>query len=188
MEEDIKEFIDSCKEDMEKSISYLKSEYQILRAGRANPHILDKITVDYYGTMTPINQMGNISVPEAKMLVINVWDQSQVKNIAKEIAKADLGVSPVEDGKIIRLIFPALTEERRREIVKAVKTLCENAKISIRTARRDCLDIFKQMKKDGDISEDEYTGAEREVQKLVDTFNSQADTLCSTKEKEIMEV
>ncbi len=186
--DEIKELIDSSKEDMSKTIVYLKNEYLTIRAGRANPHILDKVTVDYYGTMTPINQMANISVPEARMLVINLWDQSQLKNVSKAISQADLGINPIDDGKVIRLIFPILTEERRREIVKSVKTLAENSKISLRSIRRDCLDIFKQMKKDGEISEDDLSGGEKEVQKLVDGFNEQIDALSLAKEKEIMEI
>lgn len=188
MNEDIKELIDSSKEDMAKTIVYLKNEYLTLRAGRANPHILDKIAVDYYGVMTPINQMANISVPEARMLVVSVWDQSQLRNVSKAIMQADLGVNPMDDGKVIRIVFPMLTEERRKEIVKSVKTLAENAKISLRSTRRDCLDIFKQMKKDGEISEDDLSGIEKDVQKLVDTFNTQIDEVCAVKEKEIMEI
>lgn len=188
MEDGIKDLIDSSKDDMAKTISYLKSEYLTLRAGRANPHILDKIAVDYYGVMTPINQMANISVPEARMLVISVWDQSQLKSVSKAISQADLGVNPIDDGKVIRIIFPTLTEERRKEIVKNVKNLAENAKISLRTTRRDYLDIFKQMKKDGEISEDELSGIEKEVQKLVDNFNQQIEDICALKEKEIMEI
>lgn len=188
MEEELNIKINNCKSDMEKAIEFLKNEYQLLRAGRANPHILDKITVEYYGTQTPINQMANISVPEARVLMISVWDISQLSNISKAIAQADLGVNPVDDGKAIRLIFPALTEERRKEIVKTVKTLCENAKISIRSARRECLDVFKKLKKDGEISEDSYDNCEKEVQKLVDKYNELCDQICLTKEKEIMEV
>lgn len=188
MNEDCKMLIESSKEDMVKTLSYLKNEYLTLRAGRANPHILDKISVDYYGTMTPINQMANISVPEARMLVISVWDQSQLRNIEKAIQQADLGVNPIDDGKVIRLIFPALTEERRKDIVKNVKNLAENAKISLRNIRRDCLDLFKQMKKDGEISEDEMAGIEKEVQKMVDSFNEQIDVTCAAKEKELMEI
>lgn len=173
---------------MVKVVTFLKSEYLTLRAGRANPHILDKIVVDYYGVPTPISQMANISVPEARMLVISVWDQSQLRNIEKAIQQADLGVNPIDDGKVIRLIFPALTEERRRDIVKSVKVLAENAKISLRGTRRDSLDIFKQMKKDGEISEDEMAGVEKEIQKLVDSFNEKIEELCQVKEKEIMEI
>lgn len=188
MDEEIREYMDACRDDMEKAIFYLKNEYQVIRAGRANPHILDKVTVEYYGVPTPINQMANISVPEARMLMISVWDSSQLQNVSKAISQADIGITPIDDGKVIRLVFPALTEERRRDIVKNVKSLCENAKISIRNARRDCLDIFKQMKKDSSISEDAYDSAEKEVQKLVDKYNAIADEVCLAKEKETMEV
>lgn len=188
MEEEIQSLIESSKGDMEKAINFLKGEYQSLRAGRANPHILDKVLVDYYGTMTPINQMANISIPEARVLAINLWDASQLQNVSKAIQQADLGVSPMDDGKIIRLIFPILTEERRREIVKTVKSLAENAKISLRSVRRDCLDLFKQMKRDGELSEDELTGIEKDIQRLVDGYNSQIETLASIKEKEVMSV
>ena len=124
MDEEIKEYMDACRDDMEKAISYLKNEYQVIRAGRANPHILDKVTVEYYGVPTPINQMANISVPEARMLMISVWDSSQLQNVSKAISQADIGITPIDDGKVIRLVFPALTEERRRDIVKNVKSLC----------------------------------------------------------------
>ena len=176
------------EQDLKKAIDHLISEYQVIRAGRANPHILDKVSVEYYGVPTPLNQMANISVPEARMLMISVWDSSQLQNVSKAISQADIGITPIDDGKVIRLVFPALTEERRRDIVKNVKSLCENAKISIRNSRRDCLDIFKQMKKDSSLSEDAYDSAEKEVQKLVDKYNAIADEVCLAKEKETMEV
>lgn len=188
MNDEIQIMIESTKEDMAKVINFLRGEYQALRAGRANPHILDKVLVDYYGAMTPINQMANISVPEARVLAISLWDTSQLQNVSKAIQQADLGVNPIDDGKIIRLIFPILTEERRRDIVKTVKSLAENAKISLRAVRRDCLDLFKQMKKDGELSEDELTGVERDVQKIIDGYNAQIDELSSIKEKEVMSV
>lgn len=184
----VKEMLDSYKQDLEKAVDHLNSEYQTLRAGRANPHILDKVFVDYYGSMTPINQMANISVQEARTLAISVWDVSQVKNVSKAIQMADLGVNPSDDGKIIRLTFPAPTEERRRELVKQVKKLCEDAKVVLRNARRDCLDIFKTMKKDSEISEDEYASLEKDVQKILDGYNLECDNLASEKEKEIMEI
>lgn len=188
MNEMIDEFYTACKDDMQKALDHLKSEYQMIRAGRANPHILDKVVVEYYGVPTPINQMANISVPEARVLLINVWDQSQIVNISKAISQADLGVNPIDDGKAIRLIFPALTEERRREIVKSVKKLCEDCKISLRNARRDCLDIFKNMKKEGELTEDELATCEKDVQKFIDTFVEKADNLANEKEKEVMEI
>lgn len=188
MKEEIKELIESSKEDMLKAVNFLKGEYQSLKAGRANPHILDKVLVDYYGAMTPISQMANISIPEARVLAITLWDLSQIHNVTKTLQQADLGVNPIDDGRVIRLVFPILTEERRREIVKSVKSLAENAKIALRGARRDCLDLFKQMKKDGEISEDELMGVERDVQKIVDGYNAQIEELAENKEKEVMSI
>ena len=141
------------EDNIQKAIDYFKGEIATIRAGRANPRILDKIMVDYYGTLTPLNQMSNISVPEARMLLISVWDISQVKPISKAIEAANLGVSPSDDGRVIRLIFPPLTEERRREFVKEVNKLTEQAKVSCRNARRDVLDEFKKMKNIDKISE-----------------------------------
>ena len=184
----IGEIIETFKEDLDKSVNHLKSEYQIIRAGRANPHILDKVFVDYYGTSTQLNQMANITVAEARMITVSLWDISMLKEVRKAIEIADLGVSASDDGRIIRLVFPVLTEERRREIVKQVKTLLENCKISLRSARRDTLDMLKQLKKDGELSEDEYAGKEKEIQKILDTYTDKVDELCSAKEKEIMEV
>lgn len=184
----VKDTIDCFKQDLEKAIDHLNSEYQTVRAGRANPHLLDKVMVEYYGSMTPINQMANISVQEARVLAISVWDVSQVKNVSKAIQMADLGVNPSDDGKIIRLVFPAPTEERRKELVKQVKKLCEDTKVVLRNARRDCLDMFKDMKKNSEISEDEYAGLEKDVQKILDSYNTECEELCDSKEKEIMEI
>ena len=175
-------------EKTDKTVSVLNSEYVTIRAGRANPHILDKVTVEYYGSMTPLNQMGNISVPEARILQINIWDLSQIKNVSKAIAEANLGVNPIDDGKTIRLIFPALTEERRKEIVKQVKKISEDSKVAIRNARRDCLDIFKNMKKESEITEDDLAYCEKEVQKITDNFIKKIDELTEEKEKEVMEI
>lgn len=188
MEDVMKDIIDSFKQDLDKSVNHLKSEYQILRAGRANPHILDKVIVDYYGVPTPLNQMANITVAEARMITVSMWDISMLKEAKKAIEVADLGVSCSDDGRIIRLVFPVLTEERRREIAKQVRTLLENCKISMRSARRDALDMFKQLKKDGEISEDDYAGAEKEIQKIIDSYMEKVDEMCQAKEKEIMEV
>lgn len=188
MNEMIDEFLGSCKEDMEKAINHLNSEFNLVRAGRANPHILDKITVEYYGSPTPLNQMGNISVPEARVLQINIWDQSQIKNVSKAIAEANLGVNPIDDGKTIRLIFPALTEERRKEIVKQVKKISEDSKVTVRNARRDCLDVFKNMKKESEITEDDLAYCEKEVQKITDNYIKKIDDLTDEKEKEVMEI
>ncbi len=176
------------KKDLEKAYTHQGDEYAIIRAGRANPHILDRIFVDYYGSPTPINQMANLSVPEARVLAISVWDQSQVKNVSKAILMSDIGITPQDDGKIIRLIFPQLTEERRREISKQVRKIAEDTKIAMRNARRDALDMFKDMKKEGDLSEDEFSGCEKEIQKILDAYNGKVDLLSADKEKEIMQV
>ena len=166
----------------------LKNEYLMIRAGRANPKMLDKIVANYYGTMTPINQMANIAVPEARMIVISPWDISTVKDINKAIMASDLGITPTDDGRIIRLVFPALTEDRRKEIVKDVKKVCEETKIAIRNERKDVLEIFKNAEKDKKMTKDDLDFANEEVQKLVDKYNQNADTLCLTKEKEVLEV
>ena len=176
------------EDNIQKNIEYFKSELATIRAGRANPHILDKIVVDYYGTMTPINQMANISVPEARMLLVSVWDISQVKPIAKAIEAANLGVSPSDDGKVIRLVFPPLTEERRRELAKEVGKLTENAKVSCRNSRREVLEDFRRIKKDGDLTEDELDRLEKEVQKTLDDAVANIDKISESKTKEIMEI
>ena len=176
------------EEDIEKAIEFFNSELAIIKVGRANPRILDKVFVDYYGTMTPINQMANISIPEARMMLISVWDQSQVKAVCKAIDAANLGVNPSDDGKVIRLVFPALTEERRREVVKDVNRLTENAKVSCRNARRDVLDEFKKMKKNGELTEDELAGLEKDVQKMLDSAIEKIEKLSTAKEKEVMEI
>lgn len=184
----VKDVMEGYENDLKKAHEHLLNEYQVIRAGRANPHILDRVMVDYYGAMTPLNQMANIQVQEARVLAINVWDQSQLKNVEKAIQLADLGVQPTDDGKTIRLIFPALTEERRREIVKQVKKLCEDTKVAMRGARRDCLDIYKQMKKDNMLSEDEYNNLEDDVQKRQDRYIELCDKSSDAKEKEVMEI
>ena len=188
MGEEIEMFLMDYEENMNKSIDYYKSELATIRAGRANPKILDKIVVDYYGTMTPLNQMANISVPEARMLLISVWDISQVKAISKAIELANLGINPTDDGKVIRLVFPPLTEDRRKEIVKDVNKLTENAKVSCRNAIRDVLDEFKKMKKNSELSEDEFDKLDKDVQKLLDESIEKINKIFEIKEKEIMEV
>ena len=184
----VKDIIEGYRQDGNKALIFLKGEYAVLKAGRANPHLLDKVFVDYYGQMTPINQMANISVPEARMIMINIWDLGAMPQVRKALQQADLGVNPSDDGKIIRLVFPTLTEERRREIVKQVKHLAEEAKISVRNARKDCMDILKQLKKDSEISEDEFASLEEQVQKITDSFNANIEELSQNKEKEIMEI
>ncbi len=176
------------EEKLEKKIERLDYEYSIIRAGRANPRMLDKVMVNYYGTMTPLAQTSNISVPEARMIVISPWDTSLVKEINKAILASDLGVSPSDDGRVIRLVFPALTEERRKEIVKKVKAICEETKIGIRNERRDVLEIFKKAEKDKKMTEDDKKTAEQEVQKLTDKYTLTADNTCTAKEKDIMEI
>ena len=181
-----KDILSSFKADADKALEHLKNEYLLIRAGRANVHILDKVFVDYYGSPTPISQMANLSVPEARMLAISVWDLSQLQNVSKAIQAADLGVSPMDDGRVIRLIFPTLTEERRKELAKQIRTLCENCKISIRNARRDAMDMVKELKKE--ISEDDAKSMEGDIQKQVDIYNANADEQCVKKEKEVMEI
>ena len=178
----------SCQEEIEKAENHQTNEYLVIRAGRANPHILDKVMIEYYGVPTPIKNMASITVPEARILAINVWDQSQIKNVVKAITAADLGVNPNEDGKTIRLIFPMLTEERRREIVKQIKKIAEDSKIAIRNARRDAMDMIKDLQKNGEISEDEQKSYEADIQKLIDAACDRVDEKSKVKEKEIMEV
>lgn len=175
-------------DSLSKAVSHYESELNNVRAGRANPHILDKILVDYYGTPTPIAHMANISVPEARQLAISPWDISNVKNISKAIMASDLGITPTDDGKIIRLNFPMLTEERRRELVKNTRKLVEDTKIVCRNARRDAIEALKKLKKDSVITEDEEMGYEKEVQKRLDDISSKIDKLMEDKEKEIMQV
>lgn len=188
MNEMVDEIFSSLKSDLDKAYLHQQNEYLVIRAGRANPHILDKVVVDYYGVPTPIVQMGTVTVSEARILNVNVWDASQIKNVEKAIAAADIGITPTNDGKTIRLVFPILTEERRREIVKQVKKLCEETKVAMRGARRDALDMLKDLKKDSALSEDEYATAEKEVQKQIDKYTDLADKLAAEKEDEVMKV
>ncbi len=181
---DIKE----SEEKMKKSIESLRTELATIRAGRANPHILDEVTVDYYGTPTPLNQAANISVPEARMLQIQPWDASLLKEIEKAIQIADIGLTPTNDGKMIRLIFPELTEDRRKELAKEVKKQGENAKIAIRNIRRDANDAAKKLNKDGEISDDELSNTEDDIQKMTDKFIKEIDDAIEDKTKEIMTV
>lgn len=188
MNEMTEEIFSSLKDDLEKAYSHQQNEYLVIRAGRANPHILDKVLVEYYGVMTPIVQMGTVTVSEARILNISIWDQSQIKNVVKAIIQADIGITPTDDGKVIRLVFPMLTQERRKEIVKSVKKICEETKITMRNARRDALDMLKDLKKEGELSEDELSNAEKEVQKLIDKYTSLSDNLAEEKETEVMKV
>ena len=176
------------EEKMNKSVSVLEENFAEVRAGRANPAILNKITVDYYGTPTPINQLAGISVPEARMIVIQPWDANVLKEIEKEILKSDIGINPNNDGKVIRLTFPELNEERRKEIVKDIKKMAEDAKVAIRSIRRDAIDEAKALQKDGEMSEDELKSAEDRIQKLTDKFVEEVDRILANKEKEVMSI
>lgn len=180
--------LEQFREKMTKSIDSLQAEYTTIRAGRANPHILDKITVDYYGQPSNLQSVANISVAEARTLVIQPWEASLIKDIEKAILVADLGLTPNNDGKAIRLTFPELTEERRKELVKDVKKKGENAKVAIRNIRRDANDMIKKQQKANEISEDEQKDAEDEIQKMTDSFVSQVDQMMEDKSKEIMTV
>ena len=176
------------EEKMEKTISNLQEEYSTIRAGRANPHILDKITVDYYGTPTVLQQVGNITVPEARMICIAPWDATLLKEIEKAILASDLGLTPTNDGKVIRLVFPELTEERRKELVKDVKKKGENAKVAVRNIRRDANDAFKKQNKANEISEDELSDIEDDIQKLTDKYVKKVEEIIEDKSKEILTV
>ena len=176
------------EENMNKSLDVLASDYQAVKAGRANPCVLDKIMVNYYGTPTAINQMAAISVAEARVLVIQPWDMSSVKDIEKAIQASDIGINPQSDGKIIRLIFPQVTEAHRKEIVKDISKMAEDTKVSIRSIRRDAIDKLKKMKKDSLITEDDLKTAEKKVQDLTDKFCKQADDMSSKKQKEVMSI
>jgi ribosome recycling factor len=175
-------------ERADKTVSVLNGEYITIRAGRANPHILDKILVDYYGTPTPINQVGNISVSEGRCLVISPWDASMLKVIEKQLIAENLGINPVNDGKVIRLVFPALTEERRKDLVKQVKKMAEDSKVAVRNIRRDAMDALKKMKNNKELSEDEHAVCEKDVDKLIAESIEKIDKLSSDKEKDILSV
>lgn len=173
---------------MEKTLDVLLDEFGSIRAGRANPHVLDRIKVDYYGTPTPIQQVGNINVPEARMIVIQPWEKSLLKSIEKAILTSDLGINPTNDGSVIRLVFPELTEERRKELAKDVKKKGEAAKVAVRNIRRDANESLKKMEKNGDISEDDLKDGNDKIQKLTDKMIDKIDKAVETKTKEIMTV
>ena len=184
MKEQIKEYNDK----MQKTIDHLESEFATIRAGRANPHVLDRIKVDYYGTPTPVQQVGNISIPEPRIIVIQPWEKSLLKEIEKAIQMSDIGINPSNDGTVIRLVFPELTEERRKELVKDVKKKGEAAKVAVRNIRRDGNDAFKKLAKSEDISEDEIKQLEDELQKLTDKFIKTVDDMVDAKSKDILTV
>ncbi len=181
---EIKQF----EEKMEKSLESLKAEYTTIRAGRANPHLLDKIKVDYYGTPSSLQQVANVSVPEARMIQIQPWESSLIKDIEKAILCSDIGITPNNDGKVIRLVFPELTEDRRKELVKDVKKKGENAKVAVRNIRRDANDAIKKAAKATEISEDEQKQLEDKVQKLTDKYIAEVDKAVEEKSKEILTV
>ena len=184
----MQEKIKLCQEKMDKTINVLQDDYATIRAGRANPHVLDKIKVDYYGTPTPIQQVGNISVPEARMIMIAPWEKSLLKEIEKAINMSDLGINPTNDGTTVRLIFPELTEDRRKELVKEVKKKGEAAKVAVRNMRTDTVDAIKKMEKASEISEDDLKDGENKVQKLTDKAIEEIDKTIENKSKEIMTV
>ncbi len=183
-----KDLVNKSEESMKKSISFLKEELATIRAGKANPKLVDKILVSYYGVMTPINQVANISVPEPRSILIQPWDSSLVKEVEKAILTSDLGINPSNDGKIIRLVIPPLTEERRRDLIKLCKKEVENAKIAIRNVRRDANEEFKKQEKASELTKDDLKKAEEEMQKLTDKYTKIMDDIYKEKEKEILEV
>ncbi len=183
-----KEVYKNIEEKMKKTIHVLKGDLNGVRAGRANPSILDKIAVDYYGTPTPINQLGNVSVPEPRVIMIQPWDSKILKEVEKEIQKSDIGINPSNDGKVIRLVFPTLTEERRKELTKVVKKYGEESKIAIRSIRRDGIEHMKTLKKNSEITEDDLKDAEKEIQVLTDKYVAEVDKIVEAKDEEILEV
>lgn len=183
-----KEIIKTAGDKMTKTVAIVVKDFSTLRAGRANPQILDKITVDYYGTPTALNQVGNISSPEPRMLVIAPWEPKMIGPIEKAIQKSDLGINPSNDGKVVRLMIPELNEERRKELCKQVKKMAEEGKVAIRNSRRDALEAIKKLKKDSKITEDDQKAAETEMQKVTDAKIKEIDKISAEKEKEIMSI
>lgn len=173
---------------MDRTLEILKEDFGAIRAGRANAKVLDRINVEYYGVETPIGQVGTISSPDARTLLISPWDASLLKAIEKAIQVSDLGINPQNDGRVIRLIFPQLTEERRKELTKQVKTYGENGKVAVRNIRRDAMDYIKKLKKDSEITEDDQKKAEKDLQDLTDKYIKKVDDACAVKEKELMEI
>ena len=188
MNELIKGKLDSSEKHMKKVLDRLQSEFGTIRAGRANPAVLEKVTVDYYGTPTPVNQVAAVSVSEGRNLLITPWDPQMIRPISKAILASDIGITPIDDGKTIRLVFPQPTEDRRKELAKTVKKYGDEAKVSVRNERRDLMDKFKKMKKDSEITEDDQKEAEKKAQKLTDRYTEEVDKLVSEKEKEIMSI
>ena len=186
--EKVETLVLEAEEKFEKTSEMYKSDLTQVRAGRANPHVLDKVRVDYYGTPSPINQVGNIAVQDGQCLVISPWDKSLLKEIEKAIQLSDIGINPTNDGNVIRLVFPVLTEERRKDIVKQVKKMSEDAKVAVRNIRRDYLDVFKKMNKNKEMTDDEYAYYESQVEKLVNKAVEAIEKATGEKEKELMTV
>ena len=184
----MQESLQVYEDKMNKTLEVLESDYMTIRAGRANPHVLDKIKVDYYGTPTPLQQVGNINVPEARMIIIQPWEKSLLKAIEKAVRTSELGINPTNDGSVIRLVFPELTEERRKELVKDVKKKGEAAKVAVRNIRRDANDFFKKQQKADEISEDDLAEAEDDIQKLTDKMIGKIDKAIEAKSKELLTV
>ncbi len=181
---DLKEF----ERKMDKTLEVLASDFGTIRAGRANAQVLDRITVEYYGVPTPLNQVGTISSPDPRTLVIQPWDTTLLRPIEKAIQTSDLGINPQNDGRVIRLAFPQLTEERRKELTKQVRQYGEAAKVAVRNVRRDAVDYVKKAQKKGELTEDDQKKAEKDIQDLTDKFTKRVDEMCGTKEKELMEI
>ncbi len=181
---DLKEF----ERKMEKTLEVLAADFGAVRAGRANAQVLDRITVEYYGVDTPINQVGTVSSPDARTLMIQPWDGALLKKIEKAIQTSDLGINPQNDGRVIRLVFPQLTEERRKELTKQVKKYGEEAKVAVRNVRRDAVDYVKKAQKKGELTEDDQKNAEKDIQDLTDKFTKRIDEMCAKKDKELMEI
>ncbi len=184
----MKELIKEMEEKMKKSLRRLSQEYSTIRAGRANPAVLDKVNVDYYGVPTPIQQMAAVSVAEARILVIQPWDVSTLKPIEKAILASDIGITPTNDGKVLRLVFPQLTEDRRKELCKDIKKLGEDTKVAVRNVRRDFMEKLKAKKKANELTEDEVKDGEKQIQNATDKYIKEVDAVVSDKEKEIMSI
>ncbi len=184
----MKQLLDLTESKMQKTVDHLKSEYAAVRVGRANPMVLDKIKVDYYGTPTPVNQMATVSVPEARVLTIQPWDTSTVKLIVKAIQASDIGINPTDDGRVIRLVFPQLTEEKRKELSKDTAKTAEDAKVAVRSIRRDSIEALKTMKKNNEITEDDQKNGETKIQNITDKYVKIIDGVADEKVKEIMSI
>ena len=184
----MKTVFETAKTKMGKTVHALEVEYGAIRAGRANPQVLDRVTADYYGSPTPINQLASVSVSEARVLTIQPWDKSVLKAIEKAIQTSDIGINPQNDGSVIRLTFPPLTEDRRKDLVKDIQKIAENSKVAVRSIRRDCLEKLKAMKKNSEITEDDLKDAEKEIQKITDNYIKEIEGICDVKQKEIMSI